>query len=99
MSCSEAFSVDDELSGFLLRGGGAGGAPQKDFRPPKRRLPPLKFSRKQQKVCSVLLRVSLACERREERKGEEKEELSSSHIYYTLSRQEKFHKDFKRKIR
>ena len=35
-------------------------------------------------ICSVLLRVSLACERGDERKGEEKEELSSSHISIIL---------------
>ena len=52
-------------------------------------------------ICSVLLRVSLACERGEERKGEE--ELSSSHISVILyPDKQKFHKlslDFERKIR
>ena len=89
-----------------------GGAP-----PPKRHLPPLKFSERIKKtidiiayclsICSVLfvlLQGSLACERGENGKGEEEEELPSSHIsiYYILTRQEKVHKlslDFERKIR
>ena len=130
----EAFSVDEELSGFLLQGSRMR-SPKRLFAPLKGVCHPLKLKKQTERtietiaycfknngllsfpvllkfylaelsqtlsICSVLLRASLACERGDERKGEEKEELSSSHIYYTLSRQEKFHNlslDFKRKFR